>query len=78
MRIIALGTSEFVKHCISGLLDSGQKVLLLMNIHPRCYILHMAPDTKETSFHSPAFLCDWYLPAITDDTKGKNHKGKNH
>jgi len=32
MRIIALGTSEFVKHCISGLLDSGQKVLLLMSL----------------------------------------------
>lgn len=32
MRFIALGTTEFVKHCINGLIDGGQQVLLLVSL----------------------------------------------
>jgi methionyl-tRNA formyltransferase len=32
MRFIALGTTEFIKHCIKGLIDSGHQVLLLVSL----------------------------------------------
>ena len=32
MRFIALGTTEFVRHCINGLIDGGQQVLLLVSL----------------------------------------------
>jgi len=32
MRFIALGTTEFGKHCINGLIDGGQQVLLLVSL----------------------------------------------
>lgn len=32
MRFIVLGTTEFVKYCINGLIDGGQQVLLLVSL----------------------------------------------
>ena len=32
MRFIVLGTTDFVKHCINGLIDSDQQVLLLVSL----------------------------------------------